>query len=282
MAAAWAAWKKFGDKAEYVPVFYGTSLHDYLKTDYNNWANPYDGLNIDELYIVDFSFPRVQLEVVASLTKLVVLDHHKTAQKDLEGLDYCIFDMEKSGARLAWEYFHPRDGYGVDGQIVDTTSLEYNIPKLIQYIEDRDLWRFALPDSHFVNAYIQSFEMNMINYNGMAVEMENPRRFEEIIMQGKAIERYKNTMVEAQCKHVSIQDVGGYAVPVVNSTILFSEVGNKLAINYADRAPFAAYYTIRGDGKKQWGLRSIGNFDVSEVAKKLGGGGHRNAAGFIE
>ena len=50
---------------------------------------------------------------------------------------------------------------------------------------------------------------------------------------------------------------------------------------YSD-TPFAACYFCRADGKRQWSLRSRGNFDVSEVARRFGGGGHNNAAGYTE
>jgi uncharacterized protein len=281
-ASAWAAWKKLGDDATYRPVTYGDGFDIQLYQDCCENAN----IN-DELYILDFSYKRELLELLHNkVRKLVVLDHHKTAQKDLEGLDFCIFDMEKSGARLTWEYFHyPKDENNAGGWNEEDTNdvgLELNpfyIPKLIQYIEDRDLWRFKLNGSHFINAFIQSFLMEIKIYDAIAQDLEND--FELCKKQGVGIERYKNTMVEAQCKHASFQEVGGYIVPVCNSTILFSEVGSKLC-ELHPHLPFAAYFTVRGDRKKQWGLRSIGNFDVSEVAKKLGGGGHRNAAGFIE
>jgi len=266
MSACWAAWKKFGDDAEYRAVNYG---QDFPFNEY--------GKN-DDIYIVDFSYRRdILLALKDEVNKLVVLDHHKTAQKDLEGLDFCIFDMEKSGARLTWEYFHWEKDSG--GMFYGEDEFNPPVPKLIQYVEDRDLWRFKLPWSKEINAYIQSYPMTIAEYISIDKMLEG--NFERCRTEGWAIERYKNTMVEAQCRHFSIQNVGGYNVPVVNSTILFSEVGNSLCLKYPEY-PFAAYFTIRNDGKKQWGLRSIGDFDVSEVAKKLGGGGHKNAAGFIE
>lgn len=260
MAAAWAAWKRFGDDAEYIPVTYGQDLPTF---------------NHDsDVYILDFSYPR---NVLTSLVdyhygKVLVIDHHKTAQKDLEGLDFCIFDMEKSGARLAWEYFHQPELFGVK------YPGELDIPNLIKYVEDRDLWRFALPYSHEINAYIQSWPMKIEIYDSIYSRLQTS--FQNCRQEGIAIERYKDTMVKAQCKHAVISLIGGYDVPVVNSTMLVSEVSNQLCKDYPN-APFSAYYTIRGDGKKQFGLRSIGDFDVSEVAKIHGGGGHKNTAEFI-
>jgi len=261
MASAWAAWKKFGDDAEYIPVNYGNELPELRQYA----RSPKD---ID-LYIVDFSYPRDILVGLKDIfNKLVVLDHHKTAKANCEGLDFCIFDMEKSGARLTWEYFHP---------MIWDNHTPQGTPKLIQYVEDRDLWRFALPDSEAINAYIQSFPMTLDAYQFLWSTLE--LNFEQCKYQGQAIERYKQTMVETQARAAVMRVIGGCHVPVVNSSILFSEVGNYLCQH--NTAPFAAYYVDRADGLRQWGLRSIGDFDVSEIAKKYNGGGHKNAAGVV-
>jgi len=72
-----------------------------------------------------------------------------------------------------------------------------------------------------------------------------------------------------------------WTCPVANATVFFSEVGEAL-LDMNPTAPFSAYYSDRGDGKRQWGLRSRPEFDCSVVAKAFGGGGHKQAAGFIE
>ncbi len=81
------------------------------------------------------------------------------------------------------------------------------------------------------------------------------------------------------CDNAVMHEISGYTVPMVNATLLFSEIGHELCKRYSE-SPFAASYFIRKDGKIQYSLRSIGNFDVSAVAKEHGGGGHKNAAGF--
>ena len=72
-------------------------------------------------------------------------------------------------------------------------------------------------------------------------------------------------------------------VLAVNETQYYSEVAGELAKD--TRYPFGACFFVRGDGLKIWSLRSdrsLGDFDVSAVAKLRGGGGHRNAASFKE
>lgn len=254
MAAAWVVKRKYPG-AKLVPVLYGEPTPvEHLASETN-------------LIIVDFSYKRTILEaLLVKINSLLVLDHHKTAKEELEGLDLSpkgeiIFDMMRSGAGLAWDRFFP-----------DTPR-----PKMVNYIQDRDLWKFELPDSNHINSYIQSYPMNIDSYEEINSRLEHSS--EECKSQGEAIERYKSTMVDTICKTMRIQDIGGYQVPVVNTSILFSEIPHRLCQLYPEY-PFAAYYYDRSSNIRQFGLRSIGDFDVSAVAKALGGGGHKNAAGF--
>lgn len=263
MAAAWVV-RNFYPNAEFIPVQYGdNNLITTITQDC------YENANINTSYIiVDFSFPRELMIMMANKAKsIIVIDHHKTAQVNCEGLDFCVFDMNESGASLAWIYLHRANNQDIP-----------NMPNLIKYIADRDLWKFKLPDSNYINAYIQSFPMTFNDYDYLYDTLEN-YPLEKAIDIGRGIERYKNSMVESMCKNFVMRDVGGYNVPTINSTLLFSEVGHYLAKNYPE-FPFAASFFIRKDGKIQWSLRSIGEFDVSQVAKNMGGGGHKNAAGF--
>ena len=89
--AAWIFWRQF-PKAEFVPANYGDDPPD---------------VRGKSVFVVDFSYPReTLLRMNEESSSLVVLDHHRTAQKDLEGLDFCTFDMTKSGGRLAWEFIY--------------------------------------------------------------------------------------------------------------------------------------------------------------------------------
>jgi oligoribonuclease NrnB/cAMP/cGMP phosphodiesterase (DHH superfamily) len=277
-AAAWVVRKKLRDAGgqelniEYIPAHYGDmKLMNSIQQDC------YENANINDDYIIlDFSFPRdLMIQIYNKARSILVLDHHKTAEENCKGLDFCQFNMNESGASLAWKYFFP----------------EREVPLMIQYIADRDLWKFELPDSKYVNAYIQSFPMTFNDYDYIHDTLSNYSLL-EVINIGKGIERYKNSMVEAMCKNATLQLIGDYWVPVINCSLLFSEVGHYMCqqeyeyidhrnnTTYMNKPPFAASYFIRADGKRQYSLRSIGDFDVSEVAKKYGGGGHKNAAGF--
>jgi hypothetical protein len=94
---------------------------------------------------------------------------------------------------------------------------------------------------------------------------------------GEAILRYKETMINAICNNAVLDKSG---IPTVNTSLLFSEVGHELCKRFPN-APYAQCYFDRlKDNVRQYSARSIGDFDVSEIAMSHGGGGHKNAAGW--
>lgn len=265
MAAALVV-KKAHPDAEFIPGNYGDS-----KLIINLTQDCYENANINDRYIlVDFSLPRDLMKLMDSKAGMLVLDHHKTAQVDCEGLPFCVFDMNESGASLAWKHFFP-------GQ---------DVPRLIKYIADRDLWRFGLAHSNEVNAFIQSFPMTLESYGGLLDWLEDDANFQLAIEGGASIERYKAYQVDRLISNHKMMHILGFYVPVVNTPVLMSEVGAALAsMRYSDtgeKVPFGAYYFDRADGMRQWGARSVGDFDVSNIARAFGGGGHKNAAGWQE
>lgn len=246
-SAAWAAWKVFGDEAVYLPVSYGNPFPAQV---------PVGAV----VFILDFSYPRADLrEHWSQSASLVVLDHHKTAQAELAGLDFATFDMDKSGAVLAWEYFHKGKP----------------LPPLLAYVQDRDLWRWELPRSREVSAALHAYEFDFATWDQLAgMDMD------ALATEGEAIERFKTKQVKMICDQATMGDIGGHYVPLVNATAFWSEVGEELLARYPD-APMVGSWFLRSDGQQQWSLRSRPGFDCASVARALGGGGHAQAAGFI-
>lgn len=245
-AAAWAVWRKFGSAGtEYRAVHYGRSPPD---------------VEGKEVVIVDFSYPRsVLVQMHATASSLLVLDHHVSAQKDLDGLDYCEFDMARSGAGMAWDYFHG----------ADTRNW------IVNAVEDRDLWRWeretTAAEVYGLDLYARDFEV----YN----ELLGQRN--KIMREGDVVLRHITQQADKLTNRARFVTIGGYEdVPVVNSSWCPSEVGHMLLSKYPN-APFVGVWSEGSDGSRRYSLRSEDHrVDVSEVAAKLGGGGHRNAAGF--
>lgn len=262
--AAWAVWKALGDTAEYRPMNYGQTMPSQ--------PSDYDGRR---LIFVDFSLPRPALvKLIEAGARVEIYDHHKTAQADLAdlpGASRVVFDMERSGAGIAWDEF-----------TLDKSTNWLGVrPQLVAYVEDRDLWRWALPDSREVSEYLFSCERTFAEWDRIndawRSDIGRTVAFEQAIEAGRALLRAKNVRVAGMCAHATWRLLGGVRVPVVNASWDFSEIGEYLAVAFD--APFGAYYFDRAD-KRQWGMHSRDGFDVSVVARQYGGGGHGAAAGF--
>lgn len=260
--AAWAAYRMLGAGED---VEYRAYYHD--------WDPPEDAAEFNNIYVVDFSFPAKVLVELAKQVKeqVVLLDHHKSAQADLSELvqgdcppNLLIqFNMEKSGAMLAWEHFHP-----------GTCP-----PTLVEYVQDRDLWSWALPGSMEVSTYIQTLEFDFARWDTVATQLEEDHNW--VVAQGVAMQEYRDALIKRVCQDPGMTRIEGYVVPCVNAPQWQSEIGNVLCKEH----PFAVMWFMNKSGRFIYSLRSDKDrpdeaVDVSVIAKQFGGGGHKNAAGF--
>lgn len=256
--AAWVAWNKFKDQADYFPVYHGS---------------PPPNLDLHgHVYLLDFSYPRDVMRKL-SVTRpfgyhVTVLDHHKTAQEELAWFDAVddyknlriVFDMKRSGAMLALNHFYP----GEEDQ-------------MIAYIQDRDLWKFELPYSKEFTMYLRTIPFEFERWNIVSRTMNSPAQ-DAIFASGSAMLRYVDAEVEkavAPRNRLRVR-LGHHTVHAVNAHMLFSEIADALCKDN----PFGVAFRIATDGVTV-SLRSRTKFDVAELAKSYGGGGHQAAAGFV-
>jgi oligoribonuclease NrnB/cAMP/cGMP phosphodiesterase (DHH superfamily) len=248
--SALAAYLTFGDSAEYIPVQYGEDVPE---------TEP--GAMI---YIVDFSYPADILLAMAEHASFIqILDHHKTAKADLELVDHpnikVHFDMDQSGAVLTWKFFHP----------------DREVPPLLRHIQDRDLWTFDMHGSKKIHRALGMYE----SWKDWAQFLYEVR---PLIAEGDAIQRY----LEVQTDRI----IGGpprkffitdEVVPVYNLPGFMISDALNTALDNHKKCPYAVGFIVLPD-KTVYSLRSRQHedVDVSAIAKKYGGGGHKNAAGF--
>ena len=252
--AALAAWLYYGDRAEYVGLDHG------------------DVATIDDLppvrgravYILDFSFSN---EVMAALderaAKLVMLDHHKSAAEKLTGFacrcGVVHFDMAKSGARLAWEFFHPHEP----------------VPALLQYVEDRDIWKWEFAESA---AFLSALDMEAQGFERWReIAAFTPEQLERFMARGAAMDEKFRKLAADIAEGAQPLVFNGVAGLMVNAPGMFhSLVGDILS---AKTGTFGLMWSAGDKGVKA-GLRSQRNFDCIALAESMGGGGHAQACGF--
>ncbi|MDB4337510.1 DHHA1 domain-containing protein [bacterium] len=242
--AAYSAWKQLGNRAEYHPCKHGTKPPDVK------------GKNV---VILDFSFDNATTKkMIEQADSLLVIDHHKSAMVELHDITNTKFDMSKSGAMLAWEFFHPGK----------------EAPKFIQYIQDRDLWSWELPYSKEFSA---AFDMIPFEFEEFE-KFEDDSVFDDAAKRGSYILAYSKTVVKKVCEKAHRRKMGGKDVMVVNASHWMSEIGSRLAPD----CDFAMIWYWDHDAKHtKVSLRAFHDtVDVSEIAKKFGGGGHKKASGF--
>lgn len=235
--AAWAIWKRFPD-ARFIPVKHGVP--------------PPASLAGRHIVIADFTYHRAELETIAAeAASLQILDHHITAQSSLADLPFAYFDQTKSGAVLAWEWAHGTPA-----------------PWLLRYVQDKDLWEWALPASREVSAALASYPFDFKIWDEL--------RQDQLEAEGRAILRYENELVAKIAAQAVLVTFQGKPVPAVQSAVLTSQVGERLSKGH----PFCVIWHDR-DGRRYYSLRSAEEGDdVAAIATAFGGGGHTHAAGF--
>lgn len=240
-----------------------------------------------DVYILDFSFAREVMikEIILPSNKTTIWDHHKTAEADLKDLqgeirntyginrqaDKVVFDMSRSGAGITFDELSAEAGKRAGVHIPRTGGRSL---WLVDYIEDRDIWAWKLPLSREVSAYLSTQPMTFENWDRI-----NAMQVKEVADLGKGVLEYIDQFGDKAIQTARRERVGGYKVWTMNVPYMnCSDHVNKLLTEKGGE--FAVGYFRQLDGKWQFSLRSVGDFDVSEVAKAYGGGGHKNAAGF--
>jgi oligoribonuclease NrnB/cAMP/cGMP phosphodiesterase (DHH superfamily) len=293
--AAYAAWLHLGPDASYFPMHHG----DFFDT---------EAIRGHQLFILDFSFPPPQLEAIARLShQTTLIDHHKTVfddwrpytQTTADRIDYqhpelplrLILDLTHAGTALAWSFFHPQTA----------------LPLPLLHIEENDLWRF---DHSTTRAFCQALRLKAFDFDLWHQTLSQAAHadtagYRAMIEQGETLENFLNTethrlaggqlTLTAQLRGEPIDPLQAlrHGIPIISNgencwrtlycpainapTLFSSKLGNLLA---AQSGTCGLTWHLTSNGEIKASLRSKGDFDVAEIARRYDGGGHRNAAGF--
>jgi oligoribonuclease NrnB/cAMP/cGMP phosphodiesterase (DHH superfamily) len=253
--AALAAWLFYEGQAEFLPCNHGD-----MKT-------PADIPDVDgrAVYILDFSFDaEILREVEQRAAKLVMLDHHKSAAEKLTGFacrcGVVHFDMAHSGARLAWDFF----------------QASQPTPDLVRYIEDRDLWNWAYPESA---GFLAALDMEAMEFKRWAeIAAFTPEQTAAFMARGQAMDEKFCKLAEDIAAQAEPVEFNGLTGLMVNAPGVFhSLIGDMLA---KQSGTFALMWSANKKGLIKVGLRSRSDFNCIPLAESMGGGGHAQACGF--
>lgn len=247
---AYAAWKKFGDTATYIPLSHGDPTPE--------------GLAGAQVYFIDFCYKREQMDAVVAIAKSVtVLDHHEGVQEVVEAMPEFVYDKNRSGASIAWTYFHP-----------DTP-----LPKLLTFVEDDDLFRFALPDTKAVLAYLPLQPYDFSVWDALVTELENLETREVFLAKARIYREYFDLLVAlavGRAKKIMFEGYECYLGESLPMKPMESAIGNALA----EKSGNLGLIVHSRRSAIRVSLRSQKGVDVSAIARKYGGNGHPQSSAF--
>ncbi len=254
-AAALAARLYFGDAVECVGLDHGDvkTLADLPAVDGR------------AVYILDFSFGEELLRSMEQrAAKLVLLDHHKSAAEKLTGFScrcgVVHFDMSKSGARLAWEFFHPQTA----------------VPDLVRFVEDRDIWTWQYPESA---GFLAALDMEPFDFSRWAqIAAFTTAELQSFMSRGQAMDEKFSKLAADIAEAAEPIVFNGQQGLMVNAPGVFHSLVGELLSKKS--GTFALLWTVGKGGIVKVGLRSQRGFDCIPLAESLGGGGHAQACGF--
>ncbi|WP_296445929.1 DHH family phosphoesterase [Rhodoferax sp. UBA5149] len=254
-ASALAAWLYYEGRAEFLGLDHG---------DIKSVAD-LPALEGRAVYILDFSFaPELLRSIEERAAKLVMLDHHKSAADKLTGFScrcgIVHFDMNKSGARLAWEFFQP----------------EQAVPDLVRFVEDRDIWTWQYPESA---GFLAALDMEPFDFERWReIAAFDALQLSLYIERGRAMDEKFSKLAVDLAEGAQALSFNGVSGLMVNAPGVFhSLIGDILS---RQSGTFALMWSADKSGVIKVGLRSQRSFNCIPLAESMRGGGHAQACGF--
>lgn len=252
LAAAFAVSLKFKNNIDFHP---------------SNHGDPIPNITNKDVIMVDFSYKRNDIISISEKTNsILIIDHHKTAKEELVNLPNnvkVIFNNNKSGCVLSWEYFHPNK----------------EIPTLLLHIQDRDLWEYKLENTKEIISGLNLYSNNndIETFGEILYNISLEKLYSDGVVLN--LQHIKNIKQHIQ-NSAYLDEIYGYTIPMINVPPIWSSDACHIMANMKKEYPFAACY-YDDENYRNFSLRSLEDgIDVSEIATFFGGGGHKHAAGF--
>lgn len=254
-AAALAAWLFYEGRAEFVGLDHGD-----IKS-----VDDLPALDGRAVYILDFSFsPAIMRSIEERAAKLVLLDHHKSAADKLDGFasrcGVVHFDMKKSGARLAWEFF----------------QREQALPDLVRFVEDRDIWAWQYPESAGFLAALDLEPMEFERWNEIAGF--DAAQLSKYLERGRAMDAKFSKLATDIADGAQALVFNGVSGVMANAPGPFHSLVGEMLCKRS--GTFALLWSVDKSGAIKCGLRSEPGFNCIPLAESMHGGGHAQACGF--
>lgn len=225
-----------------------------------------------KVWLVDFASDKMEEFVKACGSKLIWIDHHKTAMEKFPDLWNStsipgIRSVEKAACVLTWEYTHP----------------EYVLPPAaVAYIGDKDIWKFEYDET---KAFSAGFSLMVKTPDDTIWDVLLGSEYEDALKNmlsiGKLLLEAQNYKIKKAFERGVDCIFHNLKARLVNTTGNISELGEfiykkpeyDIAIMW-QAVEDMVVFSLRSDSENP------DSPDCAEIAQQYGGGGHRNAAGF--
>lgn len=221
----------------------------------------------EQVVLVDFSLPLEDMQRLDEGWSFVWIDHHKTslaalgeAMADVPG----VRSLEEAACVLTWQTFF-RDKPA---------------PRAVAYVGDRDIWRNALDHTQVFNEGLYFQDFSPANWSLWERLLNDD---DELV--GELIEVGK-TLYEARMRQIkyAVSERGFETVFEGHRTLAINQRGSGDMGEYIRQSGYAigyCYAEVMRAGRLQTIVTLYSDqVDVSDIARKYGGGGHPGAAGF--
>ena len=264
---------------EYIPMDYS------LEEDYF----PFDSIKENEqVWIVDFHISKDEVRKLFKITQNVIwIDHHKSAIEDFA--DFNDFRIEGirisdnlAGCELTWIYLmmmlNGKKVNGIPSQDVRKNSWFNKMPQHVQLVGDRDVWRWTFGDTtKYFGAGIMAQDMEPTS--DFWIQCHKNNFVNGIVQDGRLIEKYKQIWaLEYYSKNGFTAEIDGHECRACN----IGKIGSEFFGEDQEKYKILMTFVVDGKGIAHTSLYSTNeDIDVSKIAVKRGGGGHKGAAGFM-
>ncbi len=248
LSGAWAAWKKFGSRADYLGLEHQEPVPKELKG--------------RELIFIDICYPaEIMKKVVKQSPHVLVIDHHVSQKEALAYAHDVVYALHHSGCVLAWKTLHPGTP----------------VPYFLRVIEDNDLHRLVMPGTNEYVAVLSGIPFSFQRWSKLAKDFASPSKRRTYLQKGHALLEYKRQLIDRALKNSEPVMFEGHSAMAINTPTFYSDSANTLYERHDVHLGIAWFYK---KGKIHVSLRSDGTIDVAKLALKYNGGGHKAAAGF--
>ncbi len=244
---------------EMVPMNYGDDLP------FDQWAET------DELVFMDVSIqPQDKMISIMQRFKTILIDHHKTSIGLEKYMVDGIISMDNSACELSWSFF-----------------IRKTMPKFVKLLGRYDIWDNK--DIKKWNEEIMPFQQ------GMNLFKTDPYYDDNFKLWSKWIESDNNwiddVIKDGNVAWECMKNIYNKGASNLCHDVIFEGKKAIVANTFLKNSQFfTGYYDpLIHDIMIAWtwngnrydiSIYTTSNIDVSEIAKKYGGGGHKQAAGF--